>query len=245
MTPVATQPPERTPVSALQPTFAQEPSSAQPGVILGSNTPRDLDEMIQIYARNVQEHGFSARTLLYYSSKPHEAKVKQYCNILLGLIQSKQIIPGDSLLDIGCGYGSFVEQFITSLKSINFSIEQFSYRGIDLVPHFIQYVQERFHTNGLIFENMDLATYKGQEDWSILLGVVNSIPNPRELVSQAFSKCRKGLLVDFNDLKKVRETKFNKFDIDVQIEYLRHVLGAQVEIYDEPAYAWTVLLAKH
>ena len=244
MTPVATQPPERTPVSALQPTSTEEPSSTQPGVILGSSTPHDIVEMIQIYARNVQEHGFSARTLLYYSSKPHEAKVKQYCDILLGLIQNKQIIPGDSLLDIGCGYGSFVEQFITSLKSINFSIEQFSYRGIDLVPHFIQYVQERFDTNGLIFENMDLATYKGEEDWCILLGVVNSIPNPRELVSQAFSKCRKGLLVDFNDRKKVRETKFNKFDVDVQMEYLYQLGAKQVVRFDDPDYAWTPLLAK-
>lgn len=261
MTPVPTQPPERTPVSALQPTSTEEPSSAQPGVILGSsiprnivetpsgvimgsNTPRDIVEMIQIYERNVQTHGYVPRTLLYPNDELHEAKVKQYCDILLGLIQNKQIIPGDSLLDIGCGYGSFVEQFITSLKSINFSIEQFSYRGIDLVPHFIQYVQERFNTNGLIFENMDLATYKGQEDWSILLGVVNSIPNPRELVSQAFSKCRKGLLVDFNDRKKVRETKFNKFDVDVQIEYL-HQLGAkQVVRFDDPGYAWTPLLAK-
>src|SRR5579884_2960967 len=108
MTPVATQPPERTPVSALQstsmeaPASTEEPSSAPPstlpGVILGSSTPRDLEEMIQIYARNVQEHGFSARTLLYYSSKPHEAKVKQYCDILLELIQNKQIIADDSLL---------------------------------------------------------------------------------------------------------------------------------------------------
>ncbi|SRR5579875_597725 len=233
-------------IPQLPPSAVEPVSSAPPGVILGKSTPRDIIEMIQIYERNVQTHGFSARTLLYPNDELHDAKVKQYCDILLALIQQKQIIPGNGLLDIGCGYGSLFEQLNSRLKQeTRSSIEEFRYRGIDVVPEFIEWAKSNFDDpGGLLFQEMDLATYKGQEDWCILLGVVNSIPNPRDLVWLAFSKCRKGLLVDFNNCKKVRQTNFNKFDIDVQIEYL-HQLGAkQVVRFDDPDYAWTILLAE-
>jgi SAM-dependent methyltransferase len=247
MTPVATQPPERTPVSALQPTSTEETPSAQPGVILGSSTPRDIVEMIQIYERNVQEHGYVPRTLLYPNDELHEAKVKQYCDILLGLIQHKQIMPGDSLLDIGCGYGSLAKRLKAILKvTTPYSIEQFPYTGIDVVPKFIDYAQSCFKSSNLIFEEVDLVEYTDQEkDWCILLGVVNSVPNPEELVKQAFSKCGKGLLVDFNDYNKASKTKFNKFDIDAQIERLYQLGANHVEIRcDDPDYIWTILLAE-
>lgn len=248
MTPVATQPPERTPVNALQPTSMEEPSSAQPGIIMGSNTPRDLEEMIQIYERNVQEHGYVPRTLLYPNDELHEAKVKQYCDILLALIQKKQIILRDSLLDIGCGYGSLFEQLQFRLEEeTRYSIiKDFRYRGIDVVPEFIEHAKSRFDPGGHIFKETDLAEYDNQgEHWCILLGVVNSVPNPGELVRQAFSKCRKGLLVDFNNRNKASKTKFNKFDIDAQIGHLYKLGANRVEICrNDPDYIWTILLAE-
>jgi hypothetical protein len=91
---------------------------------------------------------------------------------------------------------------------------------------------------------MDLEQFEGQKDWCILLGVVNSVPEPEKLVRSALAKCKKGVLVDFNNIKKVPNTSFHKFSIDEQIGIFRLEGANQVEIFDRADHPWTILLAK-
>lgn len=215
-------------------------------VTLGIKAADSNEEMIKIYQDNIRQFGFQPRTLLYPNDELHEAKVNQHYDILSQLISSGEIGVNDSLLDVGCGYGSLAGKLETLLEEVGHVGENISYKGIDIVPEFIDYAEKTYNGRGFLFQEMDLEHYMGQEDWCILLGVVNSVPDPDKLVSLAMSKCCKGMLVDFNDQEKIPYTSFHKFDIDEQIKRLYEAGAKHVDrcLGHLPNYPWTILLVR-
>lgn len=168
---------------------------------LGKRTPRSKEAMITVYQNNIQQFGFKSRTLLYSDEIMHAKKLRRYCELLPDFVK-----PGDSLLDIGCGYGSLYGQLITQLARCE-------YRGIDIVPEFIEHAMHTYRGMSAVFQVLDLEHYSAEVDWCVLLGVVNSISNPEQVVDLAWRKCRKGLFVDFNSIEKIGMTQYNTFDI--------------------------------
>jgi 2-polyprenyl-3-methyl-5-hydroxy-6-metoxy-1,4-benzoquinol methylase len=204
---------------------------------MGSKTACNNEELVAIYRHNIQKFGFSGRTLLYSSNFLHNVKLEQYQRVLPEFLDR-----GDSLLDIGCGYGSLA-------KWLNNNIEEHEYHGIDIVPEFIEEARNKYTREGVTFDVMDLKDYQGQKDWCVLLGVVSSTPDPMRLVEQAWEKCRKGLIVDFNDMHYLPHSDYNEFDIEAQKEQLQRLGATIVEEYiganpgAPDGYGWTILIA--
>ena len=201
-------------------TSLDEEVSSGEAFLLGEKTPRTIDEMIRRYQDNVYQFGFSGRTLLYPDDTFHKTKLEKYVSLLKKAVQN-----GDSLLDIGCGYGSLVEQL--------FRFTSCTYRGIDVVSEFIEHAQEVYRGKEHIsFAKMDLKQYKERNeekvDWCVLLGVLNSVPYPNNLVEQAWESCKKGLFFDINSIEKKNVTRYNTFHIAHYIA-LFEGLGATVE----------------
>lgn len=212
---------------------------------LGIKAACNNEEMIKTYQENIRRFGFRPRTLLYPDDKIHDAKLEQYCFILSRLISTGEMESNDSLLDIGCGYGSLLQKLDELLVAAGSSPEDIKYRGIDMVPEFIQYAHERYNERSKLFQEMDLEHYGRQEDWCILLGVVNSVPEPDKLIRSAMDTCRKGLLVDLNNKERAAFTSFHKFDIEAQIESLYQAGARDVKKYfDLSDCPWTVLLVR-
>jgi SAM-dependent methyltransferase len=212
---------------------------------LGIKAACNKKEMIKTYQDNIRQFGFRPRTLLYPDDKIHNAKLDQHCFILSQLISSGEMETNDSLLDIGCGYGSLLLKLDELLVAAKRSPEDIKYSGIDMVPEFIQYACKEYDERGSLFQEMDLEHYPRQEDWCILLGVVNSAPEPEKLIRLALDSSRKGLLVDLNNKERAPFTSFHKFDIDAQIERLYQAGAKNIKKYfDLPDCPWTVLLVR-
>ena len=205
---------------------------------LGSKTARSNEELVAIYRNNIQRFGFDGRALLYPDNFLHKIKLEQYYKVLANLLAT-----GDSILDIGCAYGSLVDWLKEHWAGC-------SYHGIDIVPEFIENARKTYNRAGVTFDVMDLEQCQTPEDWCILLGVVNSVPEPEKLVSLAWSRCKRGLIVDFNDIHSKYRTQYNEFDIELQKKLLRQQ-GAQeineypdLEKYPEEEYGWKILIAR-
>lgn len=178
---------------------------------LGEKTSSTDEEMIEAYQDGVRHFGFSGRTLAYPNDEMHDEKVKHYVQNLVKKLQN-----GDHLLDIGCGYGSL---FTALLSKIALELT-WHYQGIDIIPDFIGEAIRKFSgTNAQrSFEQEDMNHYTQKTDWGVLLGVVNSVPDPQKLIDNAWKASNKGLFLDLNSIEKKGLTKYNTFDIPAYVK---------------------------
>src|SRR5689334_19916127 len=102
--------------------------SARSPLRLDGREVRTNTELIDIYQRRISNLGFTGETMFYASEAQHQRKLAHFASLLHGLVQ-----PQDSLLDIGCGYGSIVQ-----------ALPPCRYIGIDLVPEFIVEAQAAY-----------------------------------------------------------------------------------------------------
>src|SRR5579884_3271392 len=145
----------------------------------------ESDQLVMLYQKRIKEFGLSGKTMFYMDEVQHQMKIAQFATLL-----HERVNYHDTVLDIGCGYGS-LSPLLPNCK----------YVGIDLVPEFIAYARQRYSL--LDFKVLGLEAYESDYDWGILLGVVNSVPHPDRLIELAWSKCKRGLLVDFVDKNKL------------------------------------------
>jgi 2-polyprenyl-3-methyl-5-hydroxy-6-metoxy-1,4-benzoquinol methylase len=193
---------------------------------LGGERVETIDQLVDLYRRRVREFGMSGKTMFYLDEAQHQTKVAQFATLLHRLVG-----PSDTVLDIGCGYGSLGPLLPTC-----------RYLGIDLVQEFISYAKQKY--NLLEFKALALEEYDGTCDWGILLGVVNSVPHPEKLVELAWSKCQKGLLVDFVDRNKLAPeyNDLNRFDTRVCLTSLLELGSGKVEVHPT-SNVWTIFVA--
>jgi len=189
---------------------------------LDGRTIAKSQDLIPIYQGRLRSYGFNARTLLYPDPELHTTKIVQYGTILKEVIK-----PEDSVFDIGCGYGSLV-----------LALPPCTYIGIDLVPEFIEYANEQFVDTSVAakvtFQCGDLEHWEGDYDWCILMGVLNSVPDPDLMLENAWRRCRKGMIVDLNDCKKALETKYRVFDMGQYTEYFLSLGAGGIDICPTP-----------
>ena len=124
------------------------------------------------------------------------------------------------ILDIGCGYGDYLNYIKTNNQTLNFK----SYKGYDINDHFIKtakkiYSNEKradFEVNDILFtEN---HTLKNNFDLGIMLGLLNlnfknKVDNyvySKNMIKSAFKKLNEVLIVDF--LSIYRTEKYEKED---------------------------------
>ena len=183
-------------------------------------------QVVKIYQRRIEKFGMSGKTMFYVDELQHQTKVSQFAILLKDLVR-----PEDSLLDIGCGYGSLAPL-----------LPNCQYTGIDLVPEFISYAKRKYSL--LDFKVQDLKDCDEVFDWCVLLGVVNSVPHPSMLLELAWQRCRKGVLVDFiDDRKLVSHTELNRFDIGRTLAQLLDLGARTVEVLTTES-VWTIFVVK-
>jgi trans-aconitate methyltransferase len=147
-------------------------------VRLAGREVRSLAELSETYRRRITTYGFTSRTMFYNSQPQHERKLRAFADLLTGLPA------GESLLDVGCGYGEL----------LRFFEPQGQYLGIDLVREFVLEARRRYPTRR--FATANLMTLAGQSDWILLVGVLSSVPNPVDLLSRACQLASKGVVFD-------------------------------------------------
>lgn len=184
------------------------------------------EQLVEVYHERIKRFGMSGETMFYKDEAQHQAKVAQFATILHTLIT-----PNDTLLDIGCGYGSLVSL-----------LPPCQYSGIDMVPEFIEYARKRYDL--LNFKTMKLEDCKEKFDWCVLLGVVNTIADPEKVVELSWDRCNKGILVDFIDQQKMMEhkNKLNQFDIGGCLRRLLYLGARTVHVY-QTDNVWTIFVA--
>jgi SAM-dependent methyltransferase len=87
---------------------------------------------------------------------------------------------GDSVLDVGCGYGDFGQAMFKN------------YTGYDIVPEMIKEAKKRYPQHKFITEWKD-ETF----DWIVASGVFNLLDADMNLIIKMFSQCNKGVAVNF------------------------------------------------
>jgi SAM-dependent methyltransferase len=185
---------------------------------------RNNDDLISVYRNRLEKFGFTSEALLYEEIGQHKAKLYQFADLI-----NDFVISSDSLLDIGCGFGS-----LTPL------LQPCNYFGIDPVPEFITEARRNHKQN--CFECLRLDQCDETFDWCILLGVVNSIYEPQALLESSWNKCRKGLIVDFIDMRKYNGN-LNRFYIKKCVDFFLNQDSSAIEIYPTNQI-WAIIVAK-
>lgn len=184
-------------------------------------------QLVEVYRRRLAVHGFSGETMFYRYEAQHQAKIDQYVALL-----RKTVTAGESLLDVGCGYGSLAPH-LSGLR----------YTGIDIVPEFI--VQAQKSCRGFDFRLQNIADCMESFDWCVLLGVVNAIPNPRRVLELSWQRCQRGMLVDFVDQEKLAGPvpNLNSFDLRECADTLFEIGARTVEVHTT-TNVWNIFLAR-
>ena len=198
---------------------------------LSGQEVRTVAQLRAIYQERIATYGFSGKIMVYPSEAQRRGKITQFGALLQEVVNAK-----DSLLDIGCGYGSLVRVLphCTNL-------------GIDIVPEFINHAKQQYRS--MDFQLMDVRECLGQYEWCVLAGVVNSSPEPGLSVNLAWERCTKGVVVDFIDRNKMtidgEEDATDvpyRFDCGSCVNRFLQLGAEKVEVFTTPNM-WTILLA--
>jgi 2-polyprenyl-3-methyl-5-hydroxy-6-metoxy-1,4-benzoquinol methylase len=192
----------------------------RPLVVEGANI-QTQEEMANFYAQQMTKFGPSGRALAYPEEELYTAKLEQYKHILAPLVQ-----PTDTLLDVGCGFGSLLN-IISNCK----------YKGIDIVPDFVS--EARIRHPAFDFSVQDVMAMSGSYDWVIGLGVTGTVPQPARLAAKMWELTGKGMVIDFIDMNRYCED-LNCFDIGRCLDMFHQWGAAEVRIHSWAAYIWAI-----
>jgi SAM-dependent methyltransferase len=198
-----------------------------PKLYLDQREITDSLNLVDVYRTRIESFGYTGRMMFYKNEAQHQRKLRQFADLLRRVLE-----PSDTLLDVGCGYGSL----FTLLPECH-------YRGIDVVPEFISLARTKYpHVE---FEVKDIEHDRGTYDWCVLLGVVNSVPDPRKIIETVWQNCAKGLIVDFVDVCKLKgnEGFLNRFKIGDSLTDFLALAPRSVEVYPTPD-VWTIFLVR-
>jgi len=146
------------------------------------------DKIINSYQNQYKKFGIDSRSLFFPGRKQ---------NVRFNVIKEIGIVPSDTILDIGCGFGDLL---IFLKESINYTGK---YTGIDITPEFIE-ACKRLHP-GEDFRELDILQNVISEKWDyvVLTGTLNieigesHIDFVKNMITKMFYMSKKGISVDF------------------------------------------------
>jgi len=144
---------------------------------------------------SLKRHGYHPNALYWSSREIQEIRF----SVLAGIgIQS-----GDSVLDVGCGFGDFKDWFESQSGKLD-------YTGIDLSPDLLGEGEKR-HPDGLFIEGdlFDMGFAQTCFDWVILSGALNEQLHDdgayaRRVIERMYALCRKGVAFNLLDARHLR-----------------------------------------
>ena len=102
-------------------------------------------------------------------------------------------LKNSSLLDIGCGFGDFVD-YLESKKI------KFDYTGIDINPEFVKIAKELHPKEKFDYRDIEVNPYKKKFDWVFAIGTTNhsgSYDYIKNLLRNMLNNSKKGIAMDF------------------------------------------------
>jgi ubiquinone/menaquinone biosynthesis C-methylase UbiE len=151
----------------------------------------DKDKIIERYNKRIEQYGSTIQAL----ASGNEERRKMRFQILLECGIQK----GDSILDLGCGFGDFYEFLNETLGSGNFN-----YTGIDINSKIIDIARERFPT--VDFRTSDILEEGLNEKFDFIVSTssfnlkLNDIDNYefiQNLLNVCYKSSSKGVAIDF------------------------------------------------
>ena len=151
---------------------------------------------------SLTRHGYHPNALYWSGREIQEVRFRVLAEI--------GIESGDSVLDVGCGFGDFKSWIKGQGKDI-------SYTGIDLSPDLIHVAREK-HPDTALFcgELSDFDFESASFDWLVLSGALNEQlfddgVYAYRMISSMFELCRKGLAFNLLDARQLKAHDLQSF----------------------------------
>ncbi len=177
---------------------------------------------------SLTRYGYHPNALYWSSRGIQEIRFKVLAEI--------GIEPGDSVLDIGCGFGDFKGWFEKQRGALN-------YRGIDLSPDLLSEAGKRHpdaeFLEGDLFEiSSTHGDFAGQNfDWVILSGALNEPLHDEgsyayRTIAHMFELCCKGVAFNLLDARHLRAPDLQSHQPEAVLDYCR-TLSPDCTLRDE------------
>ena len=152
--------------------------------------PEDRKQTINRYNERFEKFGKSVESLGWSGGeKSQNQRFKTICEI--------GIQDGHSILDVGCGFGTFFQFLKNKYTNLN-------YTGVDINQKFIDIAQADFED--AVFLKKDILTDKidFKYDWVVASGIFNTILEHEnniiyvnEMIKKMYSLSTMGIVIDF------------------------------------------------
>jgi len=150
---------------------------------------------------------------LYWSSREIQ-------EIRFSILAEIGIESGESVLDVGCGFGDFKGWFEKQHGTLNYS-------GIDLSPDLLGEARVR-HSDAEFFEGdlFDMTFTNQSFDWAILSGALNEPLRDEgsyahRTVARMFELCRRGVAFNLLDARHLRAPDLQSHQPEEVLSYCR------------------------
>lgn len=155
-----------------------------------SFTEKDINDVIDRYAKRYKEYGYSPKSLGWDKGKQ---------DIRFNILTSQYNFKDKNVLDIGCGFGDLNK----TLKRLT---SNYKYTGIDLVEELLIEAKKHYNGENIKFENANFLDFSSNDkfDYAISSGVFNhklTNSNNYEFIEAAIDKAFRlvndGIAFDF------------------------------------------------
>ncbi len=149
---------------------------------------KDLDRIIQRYNKRLEKHGGTIDTMA--------SGTKERRNIRFKILKEVGIKDGDSILDLGCGFGDFTDY----LDRNNLDVE---YTGYDINPSLIEVAREKYPTRNFEVKDVlseDFPTFDfivSSSCFNLPLRHQNNYDFIEDILKTCYAHAVKGVSVDF------------------------------------------------
>jgi len=179
--------------------------------------------IIDKHRDSLTRYGHHANALYWSSREIQEIRFRVLAEI--------GIESGDSLLDVGCGFGDLKRWFDAQEMLVDFT-------GIDLSPDLICVAQEKHPNATLLCGELGDFDFKPQSfDWVVLSGALNEQLHDdgayaRQTIACMFDLCRNGLAFNLLDARSLNAHDLQSFLPQEMFDYCQG-LCAPVRLIDD------------
>jgi SAM-dependent methyltransferase len=165
----------------------------------------------------IWEHSATVREL--YSRRARDEAQEMECAAQAAELLAPLAVPGDSVLDVGCGSGYFFH----SLKRRAIPLE---YHGIDAAPSLIAIGRRELPAHGLAAERLRVLRIEdldGEADHVLCMNVLSNIDNYHRPLERLLAMARKSLILRESAKDGARYTYVADPYLDPAVELNVHV----------------------
>lgn len=119
-----------------------------------------INKIKKHYSESFEKHGPTSKGVDWKNENQSIVRHNTFLNLI-----TKSNVKNFSLLDVGCGYGSFYDYLISNQYS------NIKYLGIDLVKEMIEHAKKKYNKDLFIVENLLTFETKEQYDFVIANGL--------------------------------------------------------------------------